>query len=109
MTIAQILANAACYMKKHGWSRGSLKAVDGTVCALGAIRFGLPPLLTAFDFLYAPITDTLRADDFLMSVVQREFPTAHSVPFWNDRLAPNADHVVHMLARASVLARRQGL
>lgn len=80
-----------------GWCTGRLRDEQGAVCLIGAIRAEAPTAAAAHD------TCAL-----LLEVIRRSFPTAESVPSWND--AQHGPRLpLLMLDRATSLADARGL
>ena len=91
--LAALLHRARVYIETHGWLQGGLREDRGTHrCPMGAIRI--------------EAVDRRDADDacvLLLEAIQADFPTAETLPSWNDAQTSPAPVLLY-LDRAAQLA-----
>jgi hypothetical protein len=95
--IAATLHRARLRLEASGWCTGQLRDEQGAACLIGAIRTEAPSRRAADDTCV-----------ILLDAIRRDFPTAETVPSWNDnqrdRRLP-----ARYLDRAAELAHARGL
>lgn len=97
--LAALLYRARVHIETHGWLQGGLREDHGTRrCPIGAIRI-------------EAIGRRDDADDacvLLLEAIQADFPTAETVPSWNDAQTSPAPVLLY-LDRAAQLAHTRQL
>ena len=97
--LAALLHQARVHIETHGWLRGGLREDHGTRrCPIGALRI-------------EAIGNRHQADDacvLLLEAIQADFPTADTVPSWNDAQTSPAPVLLY-LDRAAQLAHSRGI
>jgi hypothetical protein len=95
--IAATLHRARLRLDAVGWCTGQLRDEQGAACLIGAIQTEAPTRGQADD-----------ACVLLLEAIRRDFPTAETVPSWNDaRRDPRLPALY--LDRAAELAHARGL
>ena len=91
--LAALLHRARVHIETHGWLQGGLREDHGTRrCPMGALRI--------------EAIDRRDADDaciLLLEAIQADFPTAETLPSWNDAQTSPAPVLLY-LDRAAQLA-----
>lgn len=96
-SIAATLHRARLRLDAAGWCTGQLRDEQGAACLIGAIRTEAPSRGAADD-----------ACALLLEAIRRDFPTAETVPSWNDsQRDPRLP--ARYLGRAAELAHARGL
>ncbi|WP_405747776.1 hypothetical protein [Streptomyces canus] len=96
--LAALLHRARVHIETHGWLQGGLREDHGTRrCPMGALRI--------------EAVDRRDADDaciLLLEAIQADFPTADTLPSWNDAQTSPAPVLLY-LDRAAQLAHTRQL
>ena len=96
--LAALLHRARVYIETHGWLQGGLREDHGTRrCPMGALRI--------------EAVERRDADDacvLLLEAIQADFPTAETLPSWNDGQNSPAPVLLY-LDRAAQLAHTRSL
>ncbi|WP_406122984.1 hypothetical protein OHQ89_12480 [Streptomyces canus] len=96
--LAALLHRARVHIETHGWLQGGLREDHGTRrCPMGALRI--------------EAIDRRDADDacvLLLEAIQADFPTAETIPSWNDAQTSPAPVLLY-LDRAAQLAHTRSL
>ncbi|MGW7726235.1 DUF6197 family protein [Streptomyces canus] len=96
--LAALLHRARVHIETHGWLQGGLREDVGTRrCPIGALRI--------------EAVDRRDADDaciLLLEAIQADFPTADTLPSWNDAQTSPAPVLLY-LDRAAQLAHARGI
>ncbi|MFF4536563.1 hypothetical protein [Streptomyces aureus] len=95
--IAATLHRARLRLDTAGWCAGQLRDEQGARCLIGSIRAEAPSRGAADD-----------ACVLLLEAIRRDFPTAETVPLWNDAQR-NPRLPGRYLDRAAELAHARGL
>jgi hypothetical protein len=95
--VAATLHRARLRLDAAGWCTGQLRDEQGAACLIGAIRTEAPSRGAADD-----------ACVILLEAIRRDFPTADTVPSWNDNQR-DPRLPVRYLDRAAELAHNRGL
>lgn len=94
----QIIFNAECYMREHGWCRHHLHNMAGEVCIVGALTFGsVESHNQAWLNTITIIEDALggRGEDDMSPI-----------PRWNDNVCKDEEEALAFLQRMRELATR---
>lgn len=95
--IAATLWRARARIEADGWLQGARRDEAGARCLDGAIRYEASSRYEAVDALV-----------LLLEAIRRDFPSADSVPSWNDAQTSPAP-VLLAIGRAAELARTRGI
>jgi hypothetical protein len=95
--VAATLHRARLRLEAGGWCTGQLRDEQGAACLIGAIRIEAPNRGAADD-----------ACVILLEAIRRDFPTADTVPSWNDNQR-DPRLPARYLDRAAELAHNRGL
>ncbi|MEV8033915.1 hypothetical protein [Streptomyces sp. NPDC086182] len=95
--VAATLHRARLRLDAGGWCTGQLRDEQGAACLIGAIRTEAPGRGAADD-----------ACVILLEAIRRDFPTAETVPSWNDNQR-DPRLPARYLDRAAELAHARGL
>ncbi|MFF8423146.1 hypothetical protein [Streptomyces sp. NPDC015680] len=102
--IASVLAGALHLLETRGWAATgrTCRNSTGALCLLGALR------VAAGSTPNSQSPDANRAAAFLLDIVQIAYPTAQTIPSWNDS-QPTARQPLAMLRLAGHRARILGI
>ncbi|MFD9464354.1 hypothetical protein [Streptomyces sp. NPDC060027] len=95
--IAGLLHQARLRIESDGWCRDAIFDEQGAICPIRAIRLEASTRGAADD-----------ACAFLLDVIQREFPSAETIPSWN-AAQTSALPVLLCFDRAAQIAQTRGL
>lgn len=103
----KVLLDAAGYIEEHGWCKRTLRARDGRVCAIGAIRMAAAATALEPQSLAEEVIVAARIEQKVMSAAWRlSDHIGDNVAIWNDRAKRTKEEVITALREAAICRPR---